>query len=76
MNTGIIQNWTGNMADYGPIYPFVGSEVFWTFVLIAAWIIWHLLQSRMESKIYDEEKGKYGDIDTMTNLLTGRIFKP
>lgn len=76
MTTGLIENWSGAVANYGPIYPFVGSEGFMVFIVFALWIIWHILQGRMESKVYEEEKTKYGDIDTMTNLLTGRIFKP
>ena len=76
MSTGIIESWNGLITDYGPLYPFVGSEGFMVIIALALWIIWHILQGRMESKIYDEEKDKYGDIDTMTNLLTGRIFKP
>lgn len=75
MHTGIIESWSGAVSNLGPIYPFVGSEGFLTFVLLVAWIVWHILQGRMESKIYEEEKNKFGDIDTMTNLLTGRIFK-
>ena len=26
MNTGSFTDWSGNMFDLGPLYPFVGSE--------------------------------------------------
>ena len=32
MSTGNFDNWDGNIADIGPIYPFVGSEVFMVIV--------------------------------------------
>ena len=57
MSTGNFENWAGNIADIGPIYPFVGAE--WLFVLIGVvyWIIWHIKQIGNENQnLADQEQ--------------------
>ena len=57
MSTGNFENWAGNIADIGPIYPFVGAE--WLFVLIGVvyWIVWHVRQLGSESRsLADQEQ--------------------
>jgi hypothetical protein len=48
-------NWDGNIADIGPIYPWVGSEVAMVIVAFVFWIGWHVVQLRMESRRFDEQ---------------------
>ena len=57
MSTGNFENWAGNIADIGPIYPFVGAE--WLFVLIGVvyWIVWHVRQMSSENQaLADQEQ--------------------
>ena len=57
MSTGNFENWAGNIADIGPIYPFVGSE--WLLVLIGVvyWIVWHVRQIGSENQaLADQEQ--------------------
>ena len=57
MSTGNFENWAGNIADIGPIYPFVGME--WLFVLIGVvyWVVWHVRQIRSENQaLADQEQ--------------------
>ncbi len=42
MSTGSFENWAGDIADIGPIYPFVGSEFLLWIIGLALWIIWHI----------------------------------
>lgn len=69
MSTGSFENWAGNISDIGPIYPFVGSEVFLWILGLVLWILWHIIQTRMESRTYDEEVRKYGDAETLRRLI-------
>jgi hypothetical protein len=55
MSTGNVANWDGNIVDIGPIYPFVGWEGFMVLLVFIAWIAWHLVQLRAESKQLDDE---------------------
>lgn len=48
MSTGLVDNWL-NLDTFGPIYPFVGTEVFLAIVGVAFWIIWHVWQIKAES---------------------------
>lgn len=54
-NTAPFNDWSGNMVDLGPLYPFVGSEVALVVVCAIFWIVWHILQIRMENKQLEEE---------------------
>ena len=55
MSTGNFDNWDGNIADIGPIYPFVGSEVLKVILALVIWIVWHIIQIKSENKRYEEQ---------------------
>lgn len=48
-------NWDGNVADLGPLYPFVGWELAMVLVLLVIWIVWHVWQIQMENNQLDSE---------------------
>jgi len=52
MSTGI-ESWK-NLAEIGPIYPFVGTETVLVIIGLVAWIGWHVLQVRAEKKHHAE----------------------
>jgi hypothetical protein len=53
--TGNFSNWDGNLLDIGPIYPFVGSELVMVVILLVLWVVWHVLQIRMENDKMETE---------------------
>lgn len=55
MSTGNFENWDGNILDLGPIYPFVGWEVFMVVLCVIFWVGWHVWQIKMENKGLDDE---------------------
>ncbi len=55
MQTGLIENWTGNPLDIGPMYPFVGMEMALFVVCAALAIVYTVWQLKFESRTYDEE---------------------
>ena len=69
MSTGSFENWAGNIADIGPIYPFVGSEFVLWIIAMALWIVWHVMQVRTENKIYEDEKKRFGDPESLKKIL-------
>lgn len=71
MNTGMIEGWHLTVADIGPMYPFVGLEFLLFIVCFAFWIYWHIRQTRMENKIYEEDMEKLGDKLTLTRIVKG-----
>lgn len=48
-------DWDGNIADIGPIYPWVGSEVAMVIVAFVFWVGWHVVQLRMEGRRFDDQ---------------------
>ena len=59
MNTGLVENWTGNILDIGPIYPLVGTEWLWLVVGMVLWVLWHAWQGSFESRTYAEQEAKF-----------------
>lgn len=60
MATGKVENWGGNIADIGPIYPMVGSEFVLFVLVLIFWLGWHVRQAREESKQWEEDLRKFG----------------
>ncbi len=50
MSTTPVESWAVDLATLGPVYPFVGGEVFLVGVGVALWIAWHVWQFRAESR--------------------------
>ncbi len=57
MSTGI-EAWK-NLAEIGPIYPFVGSEVMWVIIGLILWIVWHVLQISAEKEHHEKAKSHF-----------------
>ena len=60
MATGMIDNWI-NVDQFGPIYPFVGSEVLLTILGLAFWIIWHIWQIKEENAEFKGDIAKINE---------------
>lgn len=69
MSTGNFENWAGEITEIGAIYPFVGSEFVLWIIGIVLWVLWHIVQARMENKQYEEERKAHGGADTIKQLL-------
>ena len=54
MSTGLVDNWL-NVDTFGPIYPFVGTEMMLAIVGIAFWIGWHIWQIRRENEEFRKD---------------------
>lgn len=60
MSTGL-ETWTTNLNEVNELYPFVGTEMLLAIAGIASWIIWHLIQIKMESGVLAEEEAVFQD---------------
>jgi hypothetical protein len=71
-----VGTWTGNVAEIGPIYPWFGSEVVMTIVLLAIWIIWHVWQIGMEESNFHDDMQTLKREGNMERALRGeRILR-
>lgn len=50
-----IDTWAVDLANVGPLYPMVGSEVVLWIIGMAFWVIWHIWQGRFEIRTYGED---------------------
>lgn len=55
MQTGLIENWTGNPLAIGPMYPFVGMEILLYVVCFAVSIVYTVWQLKFEADTYRRE---------------------
>ena len=58
MSTTPVETWAVDLAELGPIYPFVGSEGLMVVLAFAAWIVWHIWQFRNEKREEEESLRK------------------
>lgn len=68
MSTGI-ESWNVNLLEIGPMYPFAGTEMLWAIIGIGSWIVWHLVQGRMEKKVLDEENQAFADKEKLKQAM-------
>ena len=64
-----VTSWTGNIADIGPIYPMVGTEGLLVIIGLATWIVWHIIQTKMENKTYEEEIKRFGSTESLKKMI-------
>ena len=69
MSTGI-ESWNVNLLDIGPMYPFAGTEVIWAVIGIGSWIIWHIVQGRLESRVLEKEEQAYHDKERLKRAMS------
>ena len=65
-----VTSWTGNIADIGPIYPMVGSEGVLFIIGLATWIVWHIIQTKMENKTYEDEINRFGGAESLKKMIS------
>ena len=68
MSTGV-ETWNMNLLDIGPMYPFAGTEMLWALIGIGSWILWHLIQSRIEGRVLEEERKAFTDKATLEQAI-------
>ncbi len=59
MSTGNFQDFTGEMTEIGPLYPFVESEWFLSLLCLVFWLAWHFWQMRLEIRQLGEDATKH-----------------
>lgn len=61
--------WAVDLANVGPIYPWLGWEVIMVVVAIALWILWHIVQIRQEDRVYAEDIKLHGSKENIKKAL-------
>jgi hypothetical protein len=62
-------SWAVDLKDVGAVYPWIGLEVIMVLVAIAIWLIWHVVQMRMEEKEYADDIKRYGGKENIKKAL-------
>ena len=59
MSTIGYENWSVDLANVGPIYPFQGWEVAMTVIGVIFWLGWHRIQFRRELREFELISSKF-----------------
>ena len=69
MRTGLVESWGGNPMELGPLYPFVGSEMFLFIVCFALWVAYTIWQTKFEAARYAEEAQTLAESDRPVDTI-------
>ena len=69
MSTTPMETYAVNLATLGPIYPFVGTEMFLVLVLLVVWVGFHAWQLRFEERTYQAELHKLNTQERLQRAL-------
>jgi hypothetical protein len=72
MATTEVTSWAVDLATLGPIYPFVGSEVFWVVLGLAFWIGFHVWQIRAENRTFETDLARLRRPEDIEAALAGQ----
>lgn len=64
-----VSSWGGTITEIGPMYPFVGSEMLMVVLVAAFWIVWHILQLKVEDAEFREEAERLRNNDALKHVL-------
>lgn len=56
MSTNGLTSWAVDLNDVGAIYPFQGTEVLLTLLLLVFWVGFHVMQTRAENREFDRDE--------------------
>lgn len=69
MSTTPVESWAVDLTTLGPVYPFVGSEIFMYIVALVLWVAFHIGQIRQENRILNEEAERMRDPKKLEEAL-------
>jgi hypothetical protein len=61
--------WAVDLANVGPVYPWIGFELIMVLVAVALWILWHVIQIRQENAELERDIRLYGDRESLRKAL-------
>lgn len=57
MSTTQVETWAGaDLSQIGPIYPMVGTEMMLFIAAVVFWLLFHVLQARIERKEFERDE--------------------
>ena len=57
MSTTQVETWTGaDLSQIGPLYPMVGTEMMLFIIGLIFWLLFHIMQGRIEKKEFEEDE--------------------
>ncbi len=74
MSTTMVNSWAVDLANVGPIYPWVGAEWIMFILALVFWIGWHVWQVKFETNTYKEEVEKHSTAENLKKQAVGETY--
>ena len=74
MSTTQVETWATDLGQVGPIYPWVGAEVYMFVAAVVLWLCWHVWQIKFESDTYREEAEKHATPENLEKQAAGETY--
>ena len=70
MSTTVVETWAGaDLSQIGPIYPMVGWEVTLFIIGVAFWLIFHVMQAKIEKKEMEADEAAARSPDRLKRVF-------
>jgi len=70
MSTTVIETWAGaDLSQIGPIYPMVGTEMILFAAGVIFWLLFHILQARIENKEFERDEALAQSPERLTRVF-------
>ena len=69
MKTSMVESWTGNPAEMGPLYPFVGYKVPFFLLCVLLWVGYTVWQMKFERRSYEDEEEALAQADNLSRTI-------
>ncbi|MGI9335630.1 MAG: hypothetical protein ACR2RL_20995 [Gammaproteobacteria bacterium] len=68
-----MESWAADLAQVSAIYPWQGGEKIMVLVAVIAWVVWHVMQLRVEKREFEEDVAKYGSPEAIKKTLDTQL---
>ncbi len=70
MSTTVIETWAGaDLSQIGPIYPMVGTEMILFAAGVIFWLLFHILQARIENREFERDEALAQSPERLTRVF-------
>lgn len=70
MSTTAVETWAGvDISQVGPIYPMVGSEMILFIAGVIFWLLFHIMQGRIERREFEKDEALARKPERLTRVF-------
>jgi len=64
-----VDSWAVDLADVGAVYPMQGNESLMVWLVVAIWVVWHVVQIVGEQRSQGQQISQHGSEEELAKNL-------